>query len=146
GSDPDDLAFRRDASGFLSCAFVELPRGDWAFTMLRQFLFDCYEAEALPRLERSGHRPLAAAAAKARREELFHLRHTGLWVKRLGLGTDESRRRSVAALSVLWDDFGGLLAPLPGDGLLVEAGVLPDWSSLAAAVFSRVRSALAAAD
>lgn len=146
GSDPDDLAFRRDASGFLSCAFVELPRGDWAFTMLRQFLFDCYEAEALPRLERSGHRPLAAAAAKARREELFHLRHTGLWVKRLGLGTDESRRRSVAALSVLWDDFGGLLAPLPGDGLLVEAGVLPDWSSLAAAVVSRVRSALAAAD
>ena len=145
GSDPDDLAFRRDPAQFLSSTFVELPRGDWAFTMLRQFLFDCYEAESLPRLAQSAHRPLADAAAKAQREELFHLRHTGLWVKRLGLGTDESHHRSVAALTAMWEAFGRLLAPLPGDEHLVGAGVLPDWSTLPAAVFGRVRTALAAA-
>jgi ring-1,2-phenylacetyl-CoA epoxidase subunit PaaC len=145
GSDPDDLAFRRDPGGFRSCLLVELPRGDWAFTMLRQFLFDCYEAEALPRLARSSHAPLAEAAAKALREELFHLRHAGLWARRLGLGTAESRSRALAALSELWPALGGLLAPLPGDGLLAAEGVLPDWDALPAATLRRAREALAAA-
>src|SRR5690606_27415896 len=123
GSDPDDLAFRREPADFRSCRLVELPRGDWAFTMLRQFLFDCYEAEALPRLSRSAYGPLAASAAKAVREELFHLRHTGLWVKRLGLGTEESRSRSLAALDVLWRELGCLLAPLEEDAVLADAGI-----------------------
>lgn len=146
GSDPDSLAFGRAPQGFLSCGFVELPRGDWAFTLLRQFLFDTYEAEALARLAGSAHAPLAEAADKARREELFHLRHTGLWVKRLGLGTDESRRRSLAALEELWPLYAGLVAPLPGDQLLMDADVLRDWASLSGAVIDRARTALAAAE
>ncbi len=146
GADPDDLAFRRDPPDFLSSRFVELPRGDWAFTMLRQFLYDCYEAEALPRLARSSHQPLADAAAKAHREELFHMRHTSLWAKRLGRGTQESRRRSIAALSTLWRQFGEMLAPLPGDEALEAAGVLPDWSTLPTSVVRRTRSALVEAE
>ncbi|HEX7000761.1 MAG TPA: 1,2-phenylacetyl-CoA epoxidase subunit PaaC [Trueperaceae bacterium] len=146
GADPDALAFARPAEDFLSCAFVEQPRGDWAFTLLRQFLFDTYEAEVLARLERSPHAPLAEAAAKARREELFHLRHTGMWVRRLGLGTEESRRRSLDALQVLWPLYHGLVAALPGDGVLVEAGVLPDWETLRGATFDRARTALVAAE
>ncbi|HZW27842.1 MAG TPA: 1,2-phenylacetyl-CoA epoxidase subunit PaaC [Trueperaceae bacterium] len=145
GSVPDDLAFRRDPEDFRSCLLVELPRGDWAFTMLRQFLFDCYEAEALPRLARSSYAPLAEAAAKALREELFHLRHAGLWVQRLGLGTEESRSRAVAALERLWPELGGLLTPLPGDLLLAAERVLPDWDTLTAATVGRARQALAAA-
>lgn len=146
GSDPNDLAFHRDPEGFRSCLLVEMPRGDWAFTMLRQFLFDCYEAEALPRLARSPYPPLAEAAAKAHREELFHLRHAGLWVRRLGLGTEESRSRALAALGVLWPEVGGLLAPLPTDADLVAAGYLPDWEALPGAVVARARAALGAAD
>lgn len=145
GSDPDDLAFRRDPEAFRSCRLVEMPRGDWAFTMLRQFVFDCYEAEALPRLCRSVYAPLAEVAAKAHREELFHLRHGGLWVKRLGLGTEEARSRSRAALHAIWPELGGLLAPLPGDALLAAEGYLPDWDTLASAVVRRVRDALGAA-
>lgn len=145
GSDPDALAFRRDPDGFRSSLIVELPRGDWAFTMLRQFLFDCYEAEALPRLARSAYAPLAEAAAKAHREELFHLRHAGLWVRRLGLGTAESRARATRALDELWAALGGLLAPLPGDALLEAEGVLPDWGAVAEATIARARRALAEA-
>lgn len=146
GIDPDDLAFARSPEAFLSCDLVELPRGDWAFTLLRQFLFDTYEAELLTRLARSSHQPLSEAAAKARNEELFHLRHTGLWVQRLGLGTAESSRRSREALDVLWPLFGSLLAPLPGDGALAAAGVLPEWDGLPMSVLARARSALAAVE
>ena len=33
GSDPDRLVYFRDAPQFLNAWLVELPRGDWAFTM-----------------------------------------------------------------------------------------------------------------
>lgn len=145
GGDPDELAYFRGPEEFLNAALVELPRGDWAFTMLRQYLFDSYEALLLAELERSAHRPVAEAAAKMLREERFHLRHTRLWLDRLGRGTAESNARMQRALDQLWPYAGGLFAPLPGDASLVEAGVLPDLARLEAAWRSLVEPQLAAA-
>ena len=133
GSTPDELAFRRDAHAFRSARLVELPRGDWAFTLLRQFLFDAYEAVWLDAARASTYEPLRDVAAKALREEKFHLQHTRLWVERLGLGTEESHRRTQDALNVLWPLTPQLFTPQPGDEALVQAGVIPD----AAAVFDR---------
>lgn len=144
GSDPDDLAFGRAAEGFRSCRLVSLPRGDWAFTMLRQFLFDSYEAELLQGLSSSRWAPLAAAAAKISREELFHLRHSRLWLERLALGTEESRRRLLSACDVALPELPGLLAPLPGDERLSEAGYFPAADDLASAVRARLGLAFAA--
>lgn len=145
GPDPDRLAFFRDADEYRNAALVDRPRGDWAFTMARQFLFDAYEAELLPRLELSSYAPVADAAAKVRREELFHLRHSALWLERLAHGTDESRRRLTAALDELLPLLPGLLAPLPGDAALAAAGVYPEAAELADAVLARVGAALEAA-
>src|SRR6188768_2171152 len=39
----DDFAYFRDSSGFKNILLVELPRGDWALTILRQFLFSAYQ-------------------------------------------------------------------------------------------------------
>lgn len=145
GSDADRLVYFRDADAYRNAWLVELPRGDWAFTMLRQFLFDGYEAELLARLQRSAYTPLAEAAAKALREELFHLRHSGLWIERLALGTAESRARLDAAVRTLWPLLPQLLAPLPGDAALVAAGIWPAANALGTAVLARTRGALAAA-
>jgi len=41
-------------------------------------------------------------ANKIRVEELYHLRHTSAWVRRLGLGTTESQQRMRAALDLPW--------------------------------------------
>ena len=41
--EPDRLAFLRDAGEFRNATLVELPRGDWAFTVVRQYLFDAAE-------------------------------------------------------------------------------------------------------
>lgn len=144
GQDPDRLAFFRHADGFRTSVLVERPRGDWAFTMLRQFLFDSYEAELMPRLMRSSYAPLSEVAAKVNREELFHLRHSALWLERLAHGTDESRRRLEDALAVLWPLMPQLLRPLPGDELLSREGIYPDAGELAAAVMARVSRELEA--
>jgi ring-1,2-phenylacetyl-CoA epoxidase subunit PaaC len=145
GSDPDELAFFRDVGAFRNVRMVELPKGDWAFTMLRQYLFDAYETELLGRLRTSSYRPLAEAAAKAAKEEVFHLRHSALWIERLALGTDESRSRLTSALQRIWPYILQLWKPLPGDAALQRAGIAPDPAELEEAVMGRVSAALAAA-
>lgn len=138
GEDPDKLAYFRTAEQFHSAQLADRPKGDWAFTMLRQFMFDAYEAELLPRLAQSTYTPVAEVATKIQREELFHLRHSQVWVVRLARGTDESRRRLLKALDSLWPLLSGLLEPLPGDSLLVEQGILPDSAELSEAVTHRI--------
>jgi len=130
GDDPDRLVFFRDACAYRNVQLVELPKGDWAFSMLRQFLFDTAELVSLSHLTGSTYAPIADAAAKIRQEEIYHLRHTRLWVKRLGLGTAESNGRMQAALDVLWPYAQQLFVPLPQDRLLVEAGYAPQAAAL----------------
>lgn len=123
--DPDQLVFFRDAEAYRNVRMVELPNGDWAFSILRQYLFDALEAVRLEELARSSYRSLAEAAAKVRREEQYHYRHTHTWVQRLGLGTEESNRRMQDALDALWPYVPQLFAPLPGEPLLVQEEIVP---------------------
>jgi ring-1,2-phenylacetyl-CoA epoxidase subunit PaaC len=126
---PDELVFQREAPFFTNVQLVELPRGDWAVSMLRQYLFDAAEAAWLPDLSRSSYAPLAEVAIKVAKEEIYHLRHTQSWVRRLSLGTDESHRRMQAALDQLWPYALQLWEPVPGDGQLESAGWLPGASN-----------------
>lgn len=126
GQSPDQLAFFREAADFRNVQMVERPRGDWAFTMLRQYLFDAYEQVLLTSLSQSTYQPLADAAAKFRGEEMYHLRHTHAWVERLGLGTAESNGRLQAALNELWPLSAQLFNKMPHDDLLISEGIFPD--------------------
>ena len=142
GSDPDRMAFFRDAPAFYNAQMVELPKGDWAFTMLRQYLFDAYEYALLNALVTSSYPPLAGVAAKIRPEEIYHLRHSHLWVERLGLGTEESNRRMQDALNTLWPYHAQLFQVLPNDAALVKAGYMPDVRTLKSGWSRMVRSHL----
>ena len=130
GDDPDRLAFFRDASQFCSAQLVEQPRGDWAFTMLRQYLFDAYELTLLARLGGSAYQPAADAAVRMRNEEIYHYRHSSVWVRRLALGTEESHRRMQRALNELWPLTGQLFSAQPGDEILMAAGYWPDFDEM----------------
>ncbi|CAM3550363.1 1,2-phenylacetyl-CoA epoxidase subunit PaaC [Deinococcus frigens] len=130
GTDADTLAFTRSADEYTSARFVELPKGDWAFTMLRQYLYDAYEALWLDAARKSTYGPLAEVASKAFREERFHLQHTALWVERLALGTPESMKRTQDALNALWPYVGQLFQPVAGETELVDAGLLPDLNAV----------------
>ncbi len=102
GRDADALAYWRDETGFRNVQLVELPPGDFAFTVVRQFLFSAWAHGQLEALASVGHDDLAGIAAKAAKENRYHLRHAGEWVVRLGDGTDESHRRAQSALDELW--------------------------------------------
>lgn len=136
GRDADALAYFRDAVDFRNHPLVELPRGDYAFTMVRQFLFSSFAFQVLGGLERSRHQELAGIAAKAAKETAYHLRHSSTWVRRLGDGTQESHTRMQFAVDSLWrftaelttgDDLDRRLA---ADGIGIDPGALaPRWTS-----------------
>jgi ring-1,2-phenylacetyl-CoA epoxidase subunit PaaC len=98
----DVLAYTRDAREFTNALIFELPRGDFAFTMARQFLVDAYQVPFLERLEGSADAGLAAIAAKAVKESRYHLRRSRDWVLRLGDGTAESHLRTQSAFDELF--------------------------------------------
>ena len=127
---PDWLAFRRDAADFRNIQMGELPKGDWAFSILRQYLFDSFEVMRLEKLRDSGHKPLADAAVKIRNEEIYHRRHTQAWVKRMALGTEESQRRTQTALDELWGYARQMGVATEGSLELEKAIFLPNSEQL----------------
>jgi len=130
GRDEDALAYWRDETGFRNLQLVELPRGDFGFTTMRQFLFDAWSYHLLEALSRSEHAELAAIAAKAQKENRYHLRHSSEWVLRLGDGTGESRARMQAALDELWPWTGEFWYQDAVDASLRAEGIAPDQEAL----------------
>jgi ring-1,2-phenylacetyl-CoA epoxidase subunit PaaC len=131
GSEPDRIFYLRNAGEWRNCVFVELPKGDWAFSMLRQYLFDVFENVLLRELVNSADARVAGIAGKIRSEEIYHLRHTSNWVKRLGLGTEESHARMQRALDELWGYALQLFVPLADEAELIDAFQFPSPMALA---------------
>src|SRR5512144_1177706 len=63
GAEPDRTVFFREGPAYRCLPLVELPRGDWAFSMLRQYLFDAAEDVRLPALAASADTRVAEIAA-----------------------------------------------------------------------------------
>jgi ring-1,2-phenylacetyl-CoA epoxidase subunit PaaC len=130
GRTADDLAYFRDARDFRNLQLAELPKGDFAFTIARQFLFDVYDVMVLEGLQGSADAELAGIAAKAYKEARYHLRHSGEWMLRLGDGTAESHRRAQDALDELWRFTGELFLPDELDARLAAEGLAPELATL----------------
>ena len=127
---PDELVFFREPAEFRCLPLVELPRGDWAFSIMRQYLYDAAELIRMEAISNSAYPPTAEIARKIYKEEIYHHRHTRAWVERLGLGTSESQRRLQNALDALWPYANQIFEPLPDEEALVQAKVLPESTSL----------------
>ncbi|HET9010324.1 MAG TPA: 1,2-phenylacetyl-CoA epoxidase subunit PaaC [Gemmatimonadaceae bacterium] len=126
GRDEDALAYFREAVAFRNCQMVELPNGDFAFTIARQFLFDVHAVVQLDALSTGANAELAAIAAKALKEAKYHVRHSGEWMLKLGDGTEESHRRVQRAVDDLWRYTGELFAADDVDRAMHDAGIGPD--------------------
>ena len=142
GRDEDALAYFREAVEFRNALLAELPNGDFATTIVRQFLFDAYDLHVTDALARSAHGELAAIAAKAHKEARYHVRHSGEWVVRLGDGTDESHRRAQGALDGVWRYTPELLTPDAVDEELAAAGVGADLHAVRARWDATVREVI----
>lgn len=126
GDSADKLVFFRDADEYRNCQLVELPKGDWARTIVRQYLFDAFELVRTTFLFDSQYEQLVEAAGKIKPEELYHYRHSSNWIKRLGLGTQDSNVRMQKALEYLWPFTKQLFTPIDREDPSVNAGLFPE--------------------
>ncbi|RYZ11058.1 MAG: phenylacetate-CoA oxygenase subunit PaaI [Comamonadaceae bacterium] len=132
GYDEDQLAFLRDERDYRNVTLVELPRGDFAVTVVRNALMATFFKLLWQRLATSGDAELAAIAAKAVKEVRYHQQHAADWIVRLAGGTDESRRRTERAVDGLWRYTAELFAADAVDDYAAQAGIGPAWSELRA--------------
>ena len=126
----DSLAYFRDAGDFKNCLLVELPKGDWAVTVLRQFFFSTYQFYLYQQLIQSKDTTLAAIAEKSLKEVTYHLRWSAEWVIRLGDGTPESNKRINNALNDLWPYTGELTINAVYETALLHEGISADLNTV----------------
>lgn len=131
GRNEDALAYFRDVLDYRNALLVELPIGDFAFTIVRQLLFSVFSLLQMDALQRSTNAELAGIAAKAVKEARYHVRHAGQWVVTLGDGTDESHARAQQAVDDLWRYTGELFLADAIDREAVASGLGVDPSTLA---------------
>ena len=135
--DPDHLALLRPKEAYYHARLLEdrtTPKydpsgnhqggGDWARAIARRFLYDLFDDLRVEGLLASKDPELAGAAEKIRREERYHLRHGEAWWRTLAEGSVEARARLEGALEAMWPDLMGLFEPVPGEEILVEAGLV----------------------
>jgi len=145
GHDEDQLAFLREERDYRNITLVELPRGDFAFTVLRNVMVATLMKQLWQRLCDSSDAELAAIAGKAVKEARYHQQHAADWVVRLGDGTDESRRRIEAALAELWRFVPEMLESDAVDEAAHASGLGPRWADLKDAWQAEMSTVLQAA-
>ncbi|HKQ48995.1 MAG TPA: 1,2-phenylacetyl-CoA epoxidase subunit PaaC [Phycisphaerae bacterium] len=101
-----------------------LSRGDWAVSLVRQFLFSEADALRWAALEGSAYEPLAQFAKKLRGEIKYHTMHGRIMMEKLGRAA-ESKGRLQTSLDSLYPHALGLFEPTKHDAALTEAGICP---------------------
>jgi ring-1,2-phenylacetyl-CoA epoxidase subunit PaaC len=131
---------------------VERHRGNWAFTIARQFFYETADQLRMESLSNSSYLPMAQAVAKIRREEVYHQMHVNIWFERIAQGTPTARQRLEQALESLWPDALGLFEQFPDEETLLQNGILTTsnaqlqltWLASIAPIFERLQLAFPA--
>ncbi len=118
-NDPDTVAFTRNAPQFHNCQLVELPIGEYDFSLMRHFLFDNAELLRYEQLMNSSYEPLTKLARKFRGELKYHKFHGDTFVMKLGTGSDESKKRMQQSLDATWNLALGIFETSPYEDELI---------------------------
>lgn len=138
GRTEDDLAYKRDVMEYRNVLLAEQPNEDFAYTIVRQFLFDAFNFLLHKSLVHSKDEHLKAIAEKSLKEITYHLRYSSEWMIRLGDGTAESHQKIQAALDDLFIYTGELLTPDAVDQAIFEAEIGPDLAALQPAYQTKI--------
>ena len=126
----DDLAFLRNEWEYRNVLLVEYANKDWAFTIVRQFLFDAFNYYVHKELTQSSDEQIAAIAAKSLKEITYHLRFSSEWIIRLGDGTEVSHEKMQTALNELWRYKGELFEISEAEEAMISEGVGADLNKI----------------
>ena len=138
----DDIAFLRREREYFNVLLVEQPNTDFAYVMVRQFLFDVYHLLFLQELQKSCDVTLLAIAIKSIKEVSYHQRFSSDWIKRLGDGTDESHEKMQNAINTLWTYTDELFHQTEADKVMVNESIGVDVTKLKDVYYNRVSEVL----
>ncbi len=122
----DALAYFRDANEFRNTRLCELDNDDFAHLIVRLLLIVTARLAVFDRLRDSCDPVLAAIAGKGVKELTYHRDYAARWAVVLGAGTEESRRRTHAALERVWPYVDELFTPTDDEITLAAADVAVD--------------------
>lgn len=121
--EPDTIAFTRNANQFHNCLLVELPNGEYDFSLVRHFLYDIAEVIRFEMLSESSYQPLAELSRKIRAELRYHTLHANTWMKQLGTATEESISRLQKSLDYALPFALGMFEESPHEKEIISSGI-----------------------
>ncbi len=128
--EPDTVAFMRNANQFHNAQLVELPNGDYDFSLMRHFLYDVADQLRFEMLAQSSYEPLAKVARKVKGELKYHVFHANIWITKLGVANEESHLRLQSALNYAWNYALGLFEEGEFESQLKEEGIFEGEAAL----------------
>jgi ring-1,2-phenylacetyl-CoA epoxidase subunit PaaC len=140
--EPDTVAFMRNANQFHNCQLVELPNGEYDFSLIRHFLFDTAESIRFEMLAASSYEPLAALARKIKGELRYHILHGNTWIKKLGNATEESIARLQQSLTAALPYALGIFEKSAFEKELIEEGIFAGEDALMRQWMARVEEVI----
>ncbi len=140
--DPDTTAFSREAKDFHNSTFVELPNGEFDFSIMRHFLFDNAESLRFELLSNSTYQPLNNLAVKLKGEVQYHIMHANEWIKQLANSTPEAIERMQNALDYAMPFALGIFEVSKFEDELISAGVFAGEEKLQAIWLGRITQIL----
>lgn len=121
--EPDIIAFTRPAEQFHNCQLVELPIGEYEFSLVRHFLFDTAEYYRFEMLSHSDYTPIAQVAKKIKGEIKYHIMHANTWIKQLGNSNDEAIDKLQKAINQAFPYALGIFEESKYEAELIEEGI-----------------------
>lgn len=119
GGTPDALAHSRTEKDRRNAILVELANGpghylenpqyDWAFAVVRHYLYEMHKQVRLESLTTSSYQPLQTLSQKILSEQFYHVKHWETWFTQLMLSTEDARERMIQALDLVWPEYDGLM-------------------------------------
>jgi len=122
-ADPDTQAFLREEKDMRCCHLVELPIGEYDFSIVRHYLFDKLEWLRYEDLTQSADADLVQLARKVKGEVKYHVMHADTWMRQLAQGDEVSKARLQSSLNLHWNIALGMFESLEAEDELVKQGL-----------------------
>jgi ring-1,2-phenylacetyl-CoA epoxidase subunit PaaC len=139
---PDIVAFTRNDKQFHNCHLVEMPIGEYDFSLARHFFYDHADALRFAMLENSSFEGLSMISRKFKGEIKYHTMHADVWMKQLSYGTEESKARMQSAINEVFPLALGIFEEGEFEAELIEAGIFIGEATLKAQWLEKVGAEL----
>ncbi len=143
GHSADHLAYRRAEHQYYNNLIAEMPKGDFAYTIVKQLFISTFEFLLYTELCHSKDETIAGKAIK---EVRYHWTHSRDWCYRLGKGTAFSNDKLQQAVNDLWMYTGEQFEMGAEEEMLSAEGIACDNKTLQSKWLEMVLTVLTASN